>query len=81
MSEVSVHIGTEVKIAAMTTPKTITVLGSSAGLDDELEAWLIEQSRAVNAAPGLIAVAVLRDYMRACEALRDEEVRKRSKLN
>ena len=61
--------------------KTITVLGSSAGLDEELEAWLLEQSHAVSVPAGVIAVAVLRDYMRACKALRDDEVRKRTALN
>jgi hypothetical protein len=54
--------------------RVLSVLGSSAGIDDELSTWLQEQSRDVGAPVPIIAVAVLRDYMRcanACKAERD----------
>ena len=53
-------------------PKIISVLGASAGLDDELVTWLEEQAQEVDAPVPIIAVAVLRDYMRACKALRSD---------
>jgi hypothetical protein len=54
------------------TTKIISVLGASAGLDDELVTWLEEQAQEVDAPVPIIAVAVLRDYMRACKALRSD---------
>lgn len=59
--------------------KTISVLGSHAGIDDELLAWLVEQSKEIDAPVPIIAVAVLRDYMRACKALKIKEARARQR--
>ena len=52
--------------------RILSVLGASAGLDDELVTWLEEQAQEVDAPVPIIAVAVLRDYMRACKALRSD---------
>ena len=53
--------------------KRLVVLGVAAGLDDELAAWLRAQADELGAEPSVIAVAVLRDYMRASEALKAEQ--------
>ena len=53
--------------------KVLVVLGVAAGLDPELENWLKEQAAEIGAAPSVIAVAVLRDYMRASEAWKAEQ--------
>ncbi len=59
--------------------KTISVLGSHAGIDDELLAWLVDQSKEIDVPVPIIAVAVLRDYMRACKALKIDEARARQR--
>ncbi len=61
--------------------KIITVLGASAGIDDELTAWLIEQAAEIGEPIPVIAVAVIRDYMRASNALCEEQNQKRVTLN
>ena len=67
-------------MSALAKQKILSVLGASAGLDDELTAWLIEQAAEIGEPIPIIAVAIIRDYMRASNALKAEQDCRR-KLN
>lgn len=72
----SPQIPNHIESRAMSAPndqRILTVLGSSAGIDDELTAWLVEQAAEIGSPIPVIAVAVIRDYMRASNALKAEQ--------